>query len=115
MSVYRFCMTIAAIAALVIASPVVHADDECATASSVVDGANAIDTTGYTASAEPNPTGCTNAYGQNLADGWYSWTAGACDTTVTIDTCDPASFDTDLAMYDGGCGALNLLACDGDS
>ena len=88
--------------------------DECAGAAIVVDGANAIDTTGYTASAEPNPTGCANAYGQNLADGWYSWTAGACETTVTVETCDGASFDTDLAMYDGGCGALNLLACDGD-
>ena len=66
-------------------------------------------------SADAAPTGCANAYGNNASDGWYSWTAGACDTTVTIDTCDPASFDTDLAMYDGGCGALNLLACDGDS
>ena len=79
----------------------------------VVDGANAFDTTGYTDSADAAPTGCTNAFGNNASDGWYSWTAGAC-TTVTIDTCDASSFDTDLAMYDGGCGALNLLACDGD-
>lgn len=87
--------------------------DECLTALPVTEGANPIDTTGFTDSAEPDPTGCTSSFGQNVADGWYLYTP-AFDGNVAIDTCDPAGFDSDLSIYDGSCGALNLLDCDGD-
>lgn len=90
--------------------------DECIDAVEVFLGANAFNTSGFTDSPEPDPdtiTSCTNSYGSNGADGWLFYTATA-NGFLTLDTCDPASFDTDLSIYDGGCGALNILACDGD-
>lgn len=87
--------------------------DECSSALPVVAGANPIDTTPFTDSANPDPTGCTNSYGQNIKDGWYSYVAPA-NGFLTVDTCQAGSFDTDLAIYQGPCGSLTLLGCDGD-
>ncbi|OUU23872.1 MAG: hypothetical protein CBC13_04620, partial [Planctomycetia bacterium TMED53] len=88
-------------------------NDECAGAVAVFDGANAFDTTGFTDSLDPAPTGCTNAFGANSSDGWFIYTATA-DGLATFNTCDPNGYDTDLSVYSGTCGALNLLGCDGD-
>lgn len=87
--------------------------DECAAAFTVVEGANAFDNTGFSDSAEPNPTGCANSFGANAGDIWFSYTPAA-DGFASFDTCLAGSFDTDLTVYDGSCGALNLLGCDGD-
>ncbi|MEC9476521.1 MAG: hypothetical protein VX764_05720 [Planctomycetota bacterium] len=75
-------------------------------------GANAFDTTGFPGTGTA-PAGCTNSYGNNAADGWYSYTPAA-GGIVDIDTCDGSSFDTDLAFYSGDCSAPVLIACDGD-
>ncbi len=90
------------------------AGDDCETASTVTEGANAFDSTGYTDSAEPAPTGCSNAFGANANDIWFTYTASYAGD-VTMDTCDPLGFDTDISAYSGSCGSLTLLACDGDS
>ena len=95
------------------AGPCPVAGDECSSAIAVTEGANAFDTTGFSDSPEAAPVGCTSSFGNNASDGWYSYTASV-SGNVVIDTCDPASFDTDLSAYSGGCGTLNLLACDGD-
>ncbi|MGE4632887.1 MAG: hypothetical protein AAEJ47_07610, partial [Planctomycetota bacterium] len=86
--------------------------DSCATAAPMGEGANVFDTTGFPGTGTA-PTGCANAYGNNANDGWFSFTPSG-DGILDVDTCDPASFDTDLAVYSGDCSALNLLACDGD-
>ncbi|MDE0960873.1 MAG: hypothetical protein OSB09_08840, partial [Planctomycetota bacterium] len=96
------------------AGPCPIAGDECSSAIAVTEGANAFDTTGFTDSLEDAPTGCTSSFGANASDGWYLYTATV-SGNVVIDTCDPASFDTDVSAYSGGCGSLTLLACDGDS
>ncbi|RTZ88668.1 MAG: hypothetical protein DSY92_10520, partial [Planctomycetota bacterium] len=87
--------------------------DECIDAILVTEGANAFDTTGMTDSPEPDPTGCSNAYGENASDGWFLYIANF-SGDVTFETCDINSFDTDLAAYSGNCGSLSLIACDGD-
>ena len=87
--------------------------DDCTFAFAAADGANPFDSTGFTSSSEPAPTGCPNSFGDIENDIWFSYTASS-DGTLSIDTCDPASFDTDLALYTGACGALTLVACDGD-
>ena len=88
-------------------------NDECIGAIAMFDGANFFDTTGLTNSADPVPTGCPNAFGGMNNDGWFTYTATSTGT-ATFNTCDPAGFDTDLAVYTGDCSALTLLACDGD-
>ncbi len=88
--------------------------DECSGALQVFDGANAFDTSGFTNSLDPLPTGCTGGgFGGLNNDGWFAYTATA-SGTATFNTCDALSFDTDLAVYAGTCGALALLGCDGD-
>ena len=87
--------------------------DECIDAILVTEGANAFDTTGMTDSPEPDPTGCSNAYGENASDGWFLYIANF-SGDVTFETCDINSFDTDIAAYSGNCGNLSLIACDGD-
>jgi len=47
------------------------------------------------------------------ADIWFSYEA-ACDGFLTVSTCDTATFDTDLVMYEGVCGKLQQIACNGD-
>ena len=87
-------------------------NDECSGALTITDGINDIWTASATDSADAAPTGCTNFFGMMLQDAWFTYTASG-DGTLTIDTSGSA-FDTDAALYDGSCGALNLLACDGD-
>jgi len=87
--------------------------DECASPPALSLGANPFNTTGFTTSADPQPTGCTNAYGAGANDGWFTFNAPS-SGQLTIDSCDPASYDTSLALYAGTCGSLTLIACDGD-
>ena len=87
--------------------------DNCAFALPAGEGATPFDNTGFTDSAEPNPTSCTNSFGQNIGDIWFVYTPTS-DGAITVDTCDTASFDTDLSVYEGPCSALTLLGCDGD-
>jgi hypothetical protein len=89
------------------------AGDECVFAIAATDGANLFDSTGFTNSAVPVPTGCTPLVGGFNNDAWFSYTASE-DGLLTLDTCQSGSFDTDLALYSGSCGSLALIACDGD-
>ena len=88
-------------------------NDECIGAIAMFDGPNFFDTTGLTNSADPVPTGCPNAFGGMNNDGWFTYTATSTGDAI-FNTCDPAGFDTDLAIYAGDCSALALLGCDGD-
>ena len=82
------------------------AGDDCTTAFSAVEGANAIDTSAATTSGE---AGCTSV---NM-DHWYSFTA-ASDANHSFDLC-AATGDSKIAVFDGACGALVCLGSNDDS
>jgi len=90
------------------------AGDECATALTVYDGANAFDTTAMTGTetviceADAANWGWTDS---TIRDGWYAWTCGA-SGMYQIDTCDLDSYDTNVLVYDA-CGG-DALVCNGD-
>jgi hypothetical protein len=48
------------------------------------------------------------------ADIWFSYEA-TCTGMLTVSTCDNASFDTDLVVYEGACADMTQIACNGDS
>ncbi len=89
------------------------ANDLCATASPITDGATAYDTTGATTDG-PGDAGC-EFDGQTYHDIWFAYTA-TCDGELTVSTCGTADYDTDLVLYDGtDCNALSLIVCDDDT
>ena len=97
MSVSRFCLSVAAVVALVIASPAMYAQgsDDCATATGVGEGTHAYDSTGST----PDGVNCDS----NMSDDiWFSYTA-SCNGTATIGTCEGGTSgqDTVLSVWDG--------------
>ena len=61
----------------------------------------------------PPGSACGSGFGGVHKDIWFSFQAPA-DGLLSLDTCDPSSFDTDLVVYTGTCNDLVLLACDGD-
>jgi hypothetical protein len=88
--------------------------DECADAIAVYDGANAFDITDMTPSAgDPNEADCAilGWVGQTVKDGWYSYVATG--GTTNFDTCDSASYDTSMVLYEGDC--TTQVACNGDA
>jgi hypothetical protein len=88
--------------------------DECVDAITVMDGANAFDTSVMTASQpQPDEAACTGPYAMDwnsTNDGWYMYVATGGMTT--FDTCDGASFDTSIVLYEDTCD--NQVACNGD-
>jgi hypothetical protein len=47
-------------------------------------------------------------------DVWYSYQPPS-NGILIISTCGTLSFDSSLIVYQGNCGALTQVACDGDS
>lgn len=88
-------------------------NDACDAAVTLERGLWGYSTEGATASAEggggPIPPGCA----QFGADIWYRYSP-PCSGIVTISTCT-STFDTLLAVYDGTCADLNLIACNDNS
>ncbi|MGE4613286.1 MAG: hypothetical protein AAEJ46_02985, partial [Planctomycetota bacterium] len=91
------------------------AGDECSTAFIAVEGANAIDTTAMTTGIDPiSDAQCPGSFlGVFNQDAWYSFTPAA-NGSMDVSTCDAINFDSDLAVYSGGCGTLTQIACNGD-
>jgi len=106
--------------------PTAPANNDCAGATPVVLGINAVSTDNATVSGlEPVPlppwvdndtpdTECFPAYGQDMnIDVWYTFVAGSNDIHQ-FSTCGTASYDNKLAIYSGACGAEVALACNDD-
>ena len=115
----RLCLFGSLTAALCAASTAL-AQDECASAPTLVSGvASAFNTASATNSPEPvTETQCAGTYlgwGTANKDVWFKWVAPAQNGTIDISTCDAASFDTSVVLYEGGCGSLVQVACNGDS
>ncbi len=85
-------------------------NDECTGALPLIDGTNALSSTGATATAGPAFT-C----GPAGADVWFSYTA-TCTGVATFSLCPPAvtDFDAILSVYTGTCGALVAAGCSDD-
>lgn len=99
--------------------------DECDDAIQVYEGANAIDTSVMTPSnPEPSNFGNDNGFSwncfysnfdwNNSSDGWYHYIPVAGGPTI-FTTCDTDSYDTSIALYEGGCYPTDQVRCNGDS
>lgn len=114
----RLCL-LGSFTAAICAASTALAQDECASAPTLVSGvASAFSTATATASAEAvSDAQCTGTYLNWTAtqkDVWFKWTATE-SGTIDITTCDAASYDTSIALYEGACATLTQVACNGDS
>ena len=90
--------------------------DECLNSLSIGLGITNFDTTNMTNSPDPyDELNCPSTFlGQMVQDVWFEFTAPT-SGTVTLSTCYPETVpDTDLVVYQGQCGALEIIACNGD-
>jgi hypothetical protein len=91
-------------------------NDECVDATPVSGGTIEFLTTMATTSNDLySDQLCTGTYlGVMNKDVWFSYTA-TCTGILSVSTCDMASFDTDLVVYEGLCNDKTQIACNGDS
>lgn len=113
----RLCLFGSLTAALCAASTAL-AQDECAAAPTLVSGiGSAFNTTTATTSIEAvDDSQCAGTFlnwGTANKDVWFKWTASA-SGTIDVTTCLTGSFDTSIVLYEGSCGALTQVACNGD-
>jgi len=100
-----------------ISCPVPSDNDECATAEAISGDSVSVPfetSTATPSSPEPSEDQCPNTYLEwgGSADVWFAWTPGG-DGQAIITTCDAASYDTSLVVYEGDCETQ--IACNGDS
>jgi hypothetical protein len=113
----RLCLFGSLTAALCAASTAL-AQDECAAAPTLVSGVgSAFNTTTATTSIEAvDDTQCAGTFlnwGAANKDVWFKWIATG-SGTIDLTTCLTGSFDTSIVLYEGSCGALVQVACNGD-
>jgi hypothetical protein len=88
-------------------------NNACADAVMISTGRFGFSNIGATTDPDPVPPAC----GSMGDDVWYTFRP-QCDGTATIDTCNDSNeepgFDTVIAAYTGGCGALTQVACNDD-
>ncbi len=91
-------------------------NDECSGSIPIFIGLNDIDSNNATTGGPPaDSSQCSGTFlGDVGNDIWYSYTPPA-DGTLSVSTCDIASWDTDLLVYEGDCGSLLQIACNGDT
>lgn len=95
--------------------PVAGAGDECSGAFIASMGANSFETNSATPSENPpSDAQCQGTYLEwdNSADIWFRYDASQ-SGNVNFTTCDPDSFDTSIALYEGSCD--NQVNCNGDA
>ncbi|MDG2291881.1 MAG: PHB depolymerase family esterase [Phycisphaerales bacterium] len=90
-------------------------NDECIDAMVVTNGSIPFTTLEATTSSDAyNDSQCSGTYlGEMHADIWFSY-AATCTGTLSVSTCNTATFDTDLVVYQGTCSNLIQIACNGD-
>ena len=89
--------------------------DECTTAQVVTNGSWEFSTVEGTTSSDPyNEEQCSGTYlGVMTNDVWFSYEACA-SGSMTVSTCDLVDFDTDIVVYEGDCGSMTQISCNGD-
>ncbi|MCZ6651644.1 MAG: hypothetical protein O7D91_01260 [Planctomycetota bacterium] len=91
------------------------ANDNCADALVIGDGDTIFDTSAATTDGLAHPQ--CQFDGQTYNDVWYDYTA-ICTADLTVSTCNQATYDTDLVIYDGcACppSGETLLGCNDDT
>jgi len=90
-------------------------NDNCADALPLSNGVTIFSTIGATTDGPDEAGTCVKFSDTQVgSDIWYCYTA-ACTGLLTVSTCDDATYDTKLAIYDGcACPASNILACQDD-
>jgi len=96
-----------------------NSGDDCGDARPAVPGDNPFSTVNGSDSGfgSPDDSMCEGTYLDWLgsSDFWFRWTAPG-SGTISLDTCDPSSYDTSLVVYAGtDCGSLTQVACNGDA
>jgi hypothetical protein len=94
--------------------PIAGAGDECSGPLIAQNGANEFETLTATPSANPpSDAQCAGTYLDwgNSSDIWFLYTATT-SGPMHFTTCDGASYDTSMALYEGTCD--NQVACNGD-
>tara|TARA_B100001059_G_scaffold231866_1_gene268561 strand:+ start:1735 stop:3102 length:1368 start_codon:yes stop_codon:yes gene_type:complete len=90
-------------------------NDECVDATMIYNGSTAFSTIEATNSTDLFSDQCSGTYlGAMNKDLWFSYQA-TCTGTLVVSTCDSASFDTDLVVYQGTCSDMTQIACNGDA
>jgi len=92
-------------------------EDECATAGAIAgQGLFCFDNSGATTGTENQNDYTCYQFGSSAVDNdiWFAWTADA-DGQALVTLCGVTSMDSKLAISDGTCGALNVLACNDDT
>ena len=89
--------------------------DICTDAIIAIDGSNNVDNTAATTGTDPiSDAQCVGSFlGEFVNDIWYSYTATSTGS-MEVSTCNSIDFDSDIAIYVGGCGSLDQIACNGD-
>jgi len=95
------------------------ANDDCVSATPVIPGSYAFDTTGATNSAPTIAASCIDGAGATLnKDVWFRFVP-ECNGTATISTCGTAAFDTRIVVYSGALTcpttATPVFACNDDT
>lgn len=90
-------------------------NDECNDAWPSADGLTDFSTYSATNSSDGyNDNQCPGTeLGQMHSDVWFIYEA-TCTGTLTVSTCNIVNFDTDLVVYQGDCGDLDQVSCNGD-
>ena len=92
--------------------------DECSFSIMAFEGYTSFDTTCATASSPlPNEAQCPDTFlnwTTKTPDVWLEFTP-AYTGTYQLSTCNSSSYDTSIVLYQGTCGSLQQIACNGDS
>ena len=102
---------LSASSSLLVAQP---ANNNCANAIDITNGSTPFSTINATTDG-PAHAGC-QFDGQTYRDIWFRYNA-TCTGELTVSTCNTASYDSDLVVYNGcNCGSLlaDILACNDD-
>jgi hypothetical protein len=89
-------------------------NDNCADAIEIFNGATDFSNVNATNDGPELPAECDEGFGTAFgSDIWYVYNSGF-NGTLTVSTCDNATFDTRLAAYQGACDQLVFVACNDD-
>jgi hypothetical protein len=94
----------------------VPVNDECSGALPITPGATAFVTFGATDGAVAPSSECIEGGGSpSVRDVWFAYTPTV-EGLASASTCGlPITFDSAIEVYSGSCGALTLVACDGNA
>lgn len=90
-------------------------NDSCQAAIALTEGIHVLDTASATSGSEPwNPNCSDGSAGDMQDDVWFTYSPQSYGK-MTLSTCDPEGWDTDIAIYSGDCQSPIQLVCSGDA